>query len=170
MKRTVILMLGLVVSMGILVSCGDSSTKGINYDSGKVSMLIPEGWQSYLMPDAAGAGNPNFVMVTKGAETDADLLTVPRVDVVLAENYTQDLEQVKAMYTDIVEVEPFELAGFTWEGFSGMAGSYPAAAYFTFVGDHTLQVNMLLENGGQTISFEDADVQAIMGSIKITAE
>ncbi len=169
MKRTVILMLGLVVSAGLLVGCGNSGdtkskeVKGKVYDSGKISMLVPEGWNKYKADEGA-----NIVTVVKGA---AESTVHPKITVQFSENHIVDIEKIKSMYDDVVDAETLNLGENTWVGFTGNSFGYAMASYVSIAGKNSLQITILFENMmGEKLNFKDADVQAIIESIKTVAK
>jgi len=142
------------------------AVKGETYSAGNISATVPEGWQAFPFY-SGGEESPNTFAVHKGALNAMDMRYTPGVQIQLfpdGDGFGTDL--MKAMYENVSDLAPQTLGGFTWEGFTGVSGDIPTALMWTDAGDDNILVAVWLEMEDVTISLDDADVQAIIASIK----
>lgn len=146
----------------------NETAKGETYDAGNVSVLVPDGWKAFPVTDAFeeydGEYDPTAVQVCKGGEEEWDIFTKPYMQI----NYYPDNSMYVSSdwYDNVVELEPMQIGGYTWNGFTGTSLDYPMAVLYTD-GDVQIQVSITLENTDGKISLDDADVQAIIASIQV---
>ncbi len=161
-----------------------NTISGELYSTGIISALVPAGWRAYHGADhhnqfggkatgkATGLGNPETIHIGKGAMDTAQLITKPRIDINFHKGLYSQLEMdfMRSAYDEVTDIAPFKFGNFSWSGYLAKTFNYPYILLFTSNGKDALQVAILLENQGETISFEDADVQFIMESIAIVQE
>ena len=182
MKKLVTITLALLMTLS-LVACGNTGTggqpasepaavKGETYDAGNVSALVPDGWKAFgiqdMWADEEGAMDPDQVQIAKGAAEDYDLFSKPSV---LIQHYGADVDMMtleKEMYDEGKDLEPLEIGGRTWNGFSAKSLGTPLTVLWTGeAGSDQFQVTVWTDMGDGTITLEDADVQAIIASIAV---
>jgi len=193
MKKTLVIGLVLLLSISMLAGCGSgggsgdtgsgtqnsakteqapAGAKGETHSAGNISALVPDGWKMFPFY-SGGEESPNTFSVHKGALTALDQWSTPGVQIQLfpdGSGFGSNTQ--KDMYEDVMDLAPLTLGDYTWEGFSGLsknsAGEYvlPFAILWTDAGNDTIQVTVWLEQEGNTITLLDADVQAILTSIK----
>jgi len=177
MKRTIAVVLTLMLGISLLVGCGGGggsagSVSGEVYDAGNVSALVPKGWKVYpivdVFDDYDGEYDPNGLSINKGAKGAFDQLTTPGLQIKwYASGDGPNNEYSKAFYDDVEDLAPMTIGSRTWKGFTAVSIGYPLALLWTEEGD-IFQVTVWLENGGKKISLDDADVRAILESIQAT--
>lgn len=176
-KKVMALLLALVLCTAMLAGCGGDKgeapktvdeVKGETYDTGNISALVPNGWKAFPVSDLFdsydGEYDPTALQICKGGENDFDLFTKPYVQI----NYYPDNTMYVSSdwYDDVVDLDPMQIGGYTWNGFTCNNMDYPTAVLYTD-GDVQIQITMILENDGGKIALEDVDVQAIIASIQV---
>jgi len=146
------------------------------YDAGNVSAIVPEGWKAFPVMDVFAeeedATDPDGIQIGKGAETEWDLFSQPYV---LINYYGPDTTMMapdKEWYDEAEDIAPFTAGGYTWEGFTAKSFDLPIAMVWTDAGDgneYQVSIWLQLEEGGDSISVTDADVQAIIASVQPSA-
>ena len=163
-KKLMALLLALVLCTAMLAGCGGDKeeapktadeVKGETYDAGIVSALVPNGWKAFPVSD---------MFDEYDGENEFDLFTKPYVQI----NYYPDTSMYVSSdwYDDVVDLEAKQIGNYTWNGFTCNNMGYPTAVLYTD-GDVQIQITMILENEGNKIALEDADVQAIIASIQV---
>ena len=178
MKKVVALLLTLVLCLSLVAACGKKEAgspeevEGEVYDAGSVSALVPEGWKAFpvadFWSDDADAVDPTTFQIVKDGETEWDILTKPYVQIFYYGADTDMLTPDSSWYDDAEDLDSFTTGDYTWEGFTGKSFDVPITILWTEVGDIQYQINMCTETDDETISLEDADVQAILASIEAT--
>lgn len=178
MKKIIAILLALVLCFSLAACGGDGDktsgdttpdeVKGETYDAGNVSALVPQGWKAFpvsdLFEEYDGDNDPTAVQICKGGESEWDIFTKPYLQI----NYYPDnsLYVSKDFYDDAADLEPMQLGGRTWNGFTATSMDYPMAILWT-EGDVQIQVTVNLGTTDGTITINDADVQAIIASIQV---
>lgn len=184
-KRILIVLVAMIISTLLLSGCGkkdgaspETSGKeteditGEEINAGDVIALCPEGWLSFGVPDLFSddedATVPNKLEFRKGAK-DAEDYGTPGISITYYGENETFYELNKDDYEDSEDLGPIDFGGRTWQGFTAVDGAYKYGWLWTGTadGDEEFLVNYLCEYGGVTISIDDADVQAIISSIKI---
>ena len=182
MKRTIILLMVLVLGFSLLAGCGGkgggggdpSKVTGETYDAGNVSALVPKGWKAYpsIDPFKVGSGeddkDPNGVSIHKGAKSDFDIMSTPGVKITyFPDTVDIGIDMAKGFYDDVKDLDkPLTVGDKTWKGFYAKTGDYPILVLYIDDQPQKYQLLLWLENSGKKISIEDAEVLAIIGSIK----
>lgn len=179
-KKVWILGLILVLCLSVFAGCGkDTPTPqtpeevtGETYDAGNVSALVPTGWKAFPVSDMfdeyEGDNDPNAVQICKGGESDLDLFTKPYLHIIYSAPDEDFWEPTKDFYENTADVQSMELGGYTWQGFTATSLDEPIAVLWTQKDGYHIQVNVTLGSEDDTITLQDADVQAILASIKPT--
>jgi len=153
-------------------STGSAGVKGETHSAENISALVPEGWKAFPFY-SGGDESPNTFSIHKGALTTMDQWYTPGVQIQIfpdGSGFGSNIQ--KDMYEDVMDLAPLTLGDYTWEGFSGLSkdnsGEYtrPFALLWTDAGNDKIQVTVWLEMEEITITLLDADVQAILASIK----
>ncbi len=177
MKKILVLMLVIIMSLTLFVGCGDDSSnngdgtiKGETYNAGNVSALVPNGWKAFPVTDPFADDpttiDPDALRICKGGETETDIFSKPYLQI---NYYGEDMIFIapsKDFYDNAVDLTPFTLGELTWNGYTADSMGYPIAVIWAEKGEVQYQVNCFLGTSGGTISLEDADVKAIIESIK----
>jgi len=139
------------------------------YDTGSFKVPVPAGWKAFPQTDVfsdANSMDPNVINVVKGGQSDLDMLTKPmiRFDYYGPDRIMMGLPTLKDFYSDSTDAEPLQCGPYTWKGFT--TEEYSKMAIMAAEdGDYQYQASIYLEVEGQTISLEDADVQAILAGV-----
>lgn len=174
-------LIALLLTLSILVcfsACGGEETNpdnisGETYNAGNVSVLVPDGWKAFSVTDMwseeENATNPDQVNIVKGGKTDLDLLSKPYIQVIHYEPGSM-ITPSKEFYQSANDVESITTGSLTWEGFSatGLLDSSMIIMWTTNADGHQFQINVYDKTNDGTITMKDADVQAILASIKIS--
>lgn len=185
MKKRIALALGvLMVCTLALFGCGEKAggnsktpvsvadVTGETIDAGRVSALCPDGWESFGMPDLFSddkdAMVTNILVFRKGAKSDEDYSN-PGIKISYYGENETFYKLNKDDYGESEDLEPIELGGRTWEGFTGLDSGQKYVWLWTGTSDSNEEflINFLCEYDGVTISLDDVDVQAIIASIDI---
>lgn len=136
---------------------------GETIEAENISALVPNGWLGH---DASTAKFPNVLQIYKGAKTEADMLSKSYIQIDYFGEKKTMVTPSKDSYEDVVDLEPFEAGGRTWQGFTATSLSDPFVLLWTGEKDgDQFQVTIWLEYGDSKISLDDADTQAIIESI-----
>lgn len=172
--------------VALLVGChqGDSLSQekpvtGEMYDTGQFQILVPEPWKAIPIQDPFAAGRPvmtDCVFLRKGGESDWKVTEKPyiRIDCYGAgewENQPPD----ESLYRNVEQLPPMELGGLLWEGYTadnyqGKAKIGSQAVLWTEDGIYTYQALVWFKSGGDSISLDDGDVQAILAGVSASKE
>jgi predicted small lipoprotein YifL len=186
MKKVFVLMLALMICLAFLAGCGSkepaatdsqdtnaqaaqTEISGDVFDAGEVSALVPAGWKAFavsnIFSEEENATDPTAMQICKDAKEEWDLFSKPYLQI----NYygaDTSMEIYKDWYDDTEDLEPIKLDNYTWNGFTGKSMDYPVAVLWAEDGDDQFQVTIMLEMDDGKISVDDADVKAILASIK----
>ncbi|MCL2727553.1 MAG: hypothetical protein FWD56_04130 [Bacteroidales bacterium] len=172
MKKTLALVF--MVGMLMLIGCGGSGgsgsgkIKGETYSTELMSVLVPNGWKAFPYYKSGGTDPlPNTVGIHKGAKTMFEQMSTPGIVINYYEEAKYVMKPNKDWYEDVVEMKPFALGNYEWEGFTGVSYGNPVAIIWTTNGVEMFQLNIFLKMYDKEIAYEDADVQAIIASVSI---
>ena len=148
----------------------EANIDGDLYDAGHVMVLVPEGWKAFpetdVFAEEDGAMNPDVLNVSKGGQSDMDLFTKPYVRINYFGPSIQMGKPDASWYEDVKEVEPFTAGEHEWFGFTCDSLGTDLAILWCEEGNIQYQASIFLGSGDDTISHEDADVQAIWASVR----
>ena len=149
----------------------NSSEKSLSYDTGVIKVSIPEGWLAIdvhdIWSDDPNAIDPDQLQIAKGATSKDDLWGCCYLQI----NYSGPgtiMASAKDYYDNVVDIAPFEAAGYSWTGYECESMGYKYTIIEGKKGEEQLQVAVLKNSGDKTINFEDEDVQFIINSIETT--
>ena len=189
MKKRIALILTAVLALGLtFAACGKSGNtssassaaeggasadvKGETYDTGTFTVTVPEGWKAFPAIDVFAEGSeektdPDMLQIYKGAKEDLDILSTPGLTIYRSESLTD----ARDFYDESEDIEPVTAGDVTWTGYKATSKLTETMVYhYTIlsakIGSMDYQVSLLNENDGKTIDVADADVQAILASIK----
>ena len=146
----------------------ESATK---YDTTVFSVDVPSGWKTFAVKDMFSSDNETDatkLQIGKGAENEIDLFTHPYMYIYYYDKDSYFMEPSSDFYDEPADIEPMELGGRTWKGFTAKSLDYPIATLWTGEegGEH-FQISIWLEMSEGKIALTDADVQAIISSITV---
>lgn len=181
MKKLTAIFMAMLMAMSLLAGCGgggggDTSSnevtvKGTVFDAGNVKALVPEGWKAFEVPDAFGDGmDPDIMHIIKGGSKDTDMLSHAYIRLVYYGPDQWMMTPDKDWYEDCVDLQPFEAGGHTWNGFSGKSLDVPLTVLWTEEGNIGYQLNLLTDADQSSFKLEDADVQAILMTLRPSTE
>lgn len=182
MKRFLALCLTLVLSVGLLAGCQEEESSRRTrkekepqvqaeiFDAGNVQAMVPEGWKAFpvedLFAEQEGTNDPNVMTIIKDGKREADYFTNPYIRVNYYGPDTEMMGGLEEFYEQVTPIEPMVLGLHTWEGFTTTDYGGVMAVLWSDLDPHQYQVSIQLEvEGGDKISLEDQDVQAILKSL-----
>ena len=195
MKKIIAILLVLTM-MFTLVACGDKEEKkdtegpktsenggeennggnkeiaGETYNVGNFTVLVPEGWLEIAVDDMwsdAGATDPNKVQIIKDGASEFDILTKAYIQIDYYGSETDMMAPSSEWYEGAVDLEPIVTGDITWNGFSAVSGGNNMVALWTGEAGGPQYQATLWCNGEYSISVTDADVLAILASVKPAA-
>ena len=146
------------------------------YDAGQFQVFVPVPWKVLPVTDLSGQVKTDGVFLRKGGESDWKVTEKPyiRIDCYGAgewENQPPD----ESLYRNVEQLPPMELGGLLWEGYTadnyqGKAKIGSQAVLWTEDGIYTYQVLVWFKSGGDSISLDDGDVQAILAGVSAAKE
>lgn len=148
---------------------------GVIHDTGEFRLLVPEPWRVFPITDPFAEGRPvktDCVFLRKGGESDWKVTEKPYIRI---EYYGPDRQMEEPipdadLCRNVEELPPMQLGDLVWNGYTaddyqGRARIGRFAILWTENGDHKYQVFVWFESGGEFISLEDRDLQAILASV-----
>ncbi|MBR6825748.1 MAG: hypothetical protein IKM59_04290 [Oscillospiraceae bacterium] len=192
MKKLFALLLVLVMML-TLVACGgdkeptnDNDNKettaakddnkeitGETFNAGNFSALVPEGWMEVVVKDMwaddPNAVDPDKLQIIKDGTSEFDILTKAYVQIDYYGPETDMMAPSSEWYEGAADLEPVVAGGYTWKGFSAVSGGNPMTVLYTGEAGGPQFQATLWSNGSSTISATDADVLAILESVKPAA-
>lgn len=137
------------------------------FDSGIIRVPVPDGWQSFIGADSEGRETPKKVLVYKNV--GAPLEIFKRVGITICYFGKGELYfSPRFFYDNVRDIEPFELGGRTWQGYTCMSLGYPYTMLESYGDGTVFQVMVLMENGDDKISLDDRDVRQIIENISVS--
>ena len=187
-KKALAIMFVLAFGVCSLTACGKDDDKksdsgsgtkteapkeitGTPHDTGVIKVSVPEGWLAIdvhdMWSDDPNAIDPDQLQIAKGATSKDDLWGCCYLQI----NYSGPgtiMASAKDYYDNVVDIAPFEAAGYSWTGYECESMGYKYTIIEGKKGEEQLQVAVLKNSGDKTINFEDEDVQYIINSIETT--
>lgn len=175
-----ILAVAMTVAMAIgMCACGGggggktpANVKGKTFDTGAFSVLVPDGW---MKNDVSFNGDVDTsqLQIFKGATDSLDMWSSPSVVI----TYCKDRETAGTAMSyaetsnadTAKQLDPVKTGDYTWDAAS-VETDY--GNYIILTADEPEKFYIILEPevDDKSFSIEDADVQAILSSLKGTAE
>ena len=180
MKKTIAMLLVMILCIGMLAGCGGKKSggeapgkeesKGEIYDAGNVQMLVPEGWVAFpvmdIIAEDPNTEDPDSINICKDAKSEFDLLTKPSIQISYYGPGFDMMKPDKSWYENAEDVADMTIGKYTWTGFTADDfGGDKMAILWTEDGDHQYQAVVYLELSEGSVTLEDADVQAALGSV-----
>ncbi len=144
-----------------------ASVSGSTYETDVFSVLVPDGWTALPVKDMwnEGAMDQKKVNLVKGGTSDDDLWSKNSIKIEVADNASY------SVYTDAFssyeEVE-LKLGDYTYTGPAGeYSGGWECAMLSAVNGEGYVAGSVFYKVNDEVISLSDADVQAILASIKV---
>ena len=137
------------------------------FDSGCFCILVPEGWMAFCGIDSEGKTSPKKVHVFKDARLETDIFTHAGLTFCFFGKEDYYLSP-RFFYDDIVDMEPFTLGDYTWNGYTCTSLGYPYTMLEARRDGCVFQVMILMKNGDHSLSLSDEDVQSILTSLTQT--
>jgi len=174
MKKLLVVLLSVMLVLS-LAACGGGSVSGETYDTGNISVLVPDGWQPYQMSDMfdeyEGDMNPENLTLYKTTEEFFGL-SEPSIMIAYFDPNTTWVSP-EFVYNDPVAREEIVIGNYTWNGFDATTEdlfsgeTLPLHILYAQQDGYTVQVSLFPVASEGQFSFDDADVQAILASIAI---
>lgn len=147
---------------------------GETYDAGNFSVLVPDGWLPIVVNDMwaedPSSADPDQLKICKDAQSEMDLYTKPSVHIVYYDPGVDMMRPSPELYDEAAELDPITAGDRTWEGMTAVSQGAPLAILWTGEsGADQFQVTVWLQVEEETISLDDAAVQAILSSIQPAA-
>lgn len=137
------------------------------FDSGCFRTVVPDGWMAFCGIDSSGNATPKKVHIYKGARFQTDIFTHVGITICFFGQKDYYLSP-KFFYDNVVDMEPFVLGAYTWNGYTCTSLDYPYTMLEARQDGCVLQVMILMKNGDDALSLDDADVQAILAGLTQT--
>jgi len=135
-----------------------------SFDSGYFRINVPEGWMAFFGIDSECRTTKKKVHIFKGAKLETDLFTHAGITICFFGKQDYYLSP-KFFYDNVVDIEPFRLGAYTWNGYTCTSLSYPYTMLEAKCDGCVFQVMILMKNGEYEISLEDKDVKVILESL-----
>lgn len=136
------------------------------FDSGRFCVTVPDGWMAFCGTDSGGKITPKKVHIYKGISLQTDIFTHAGITVCFFGKEDYYLSP-RHFYENIVDMEPFPLGPYTWNGYTCTSLGYPYIMLDTEKDGYIFQVMILMKNGEHGISLDDTDVRRIIGSLTL---
>ncbi|MBE6708893.1 MAG: hypothetical protein E7578_06600 [Ruminococcaceae bacterium] len=134
------------------------------YDNGVIRLSVPEGWRTFIGSNSDGIETPKKVLVYKNVNEPLEIFLRAGITVCYfakGEFYFSP----KMFYDNVKDIDSFVLGNFEWTGYTCTSLGYPYTMLEARDDGRVFQVMVLMENGDEKISMEDADVREIIESI-----
>lgn len=142
----------------------DQVTTGEIYETEEFSVSVPEGW---VTPSMEGEVHPYKVDIFKGdAEDPLSLLKAPVLNLEYGDSDNPLTKMDKKFYEDSEDIDPIEIGGKSFSGFTAKSSGVPMTCLYAEDGDMQYQIYVWTEKEGGNISLEDADVIEIIESFQ----
>lgn len=179
MKKKMRTVLATILAFGMiagLTACdgggaGGGKVKGETYETSLMTFLVPDGWTAFPKADffeqyPDEPGDPHGLRMHKGAKDEFDQFSTPGIQIDYFETETE-MYDVKQLYEDAEDIEPFTTGDYTWEGFTATTADTDLIVIHAKE-PHKINVNIFPSLGDkEKITLKDADVQAILSNIVV---
>lgn len=144
-----------------------ASVSGSTYETDAFSVLVPDGWAAFPVKNSSGDGmDPLKLNLIKGGTSEDDLWTKNSIKIEVA-NYSASYSVYTDVYNSYEDVE-LKLGDYTYTGPAGeYSGGWECAMLSAVNGEGYVAGSVFYKVNDEVISLSDADVQAILASIKV---
>jgi len=132
-------------------------------------IAVPDGWMAFCGIDSECRTTQKKVHIFKDAKLETDIFTHAGITVCFFGRQDTYISP-RFFYDNTVDIEPFRLGAYTWNGYTCTSFGYPYTMLEAKQDGCVFQVMILEKNGEYEISLADADVQAILASLTQTGE
>lgn len=143
------------------------------YDAGEVTVDVPNGWLAFRNIDVHaeenGALSTRSVTVCKGATSELDMFSKPYVKLDYQGENIYLSRPMRDFYDNVVDLDPVDLGGHTWEAFSCDSMGTPLVILYVDEGDDQFMATICCGTGDDAISLEDEQVKRIIDSYTVKA-
>ena len=137
------------------------------FDNGILRVQVPSGWGLFYGIDSDGKITPKKVHVYKDAKIETDIFTHAGITICFFDRQDSYLSP-KFFYDNVVDMKPFNLGSYTWDGYTCTSLGYPYTMLEAKHDGCVFQVMILMENGEHKLSLDDADVISVLESLTQT--
>lgn len=137
------------------------------FDNGILRVRVPPDWGLFYGIDSDGKITPKKVHVYKDAKIETDIFTHAGITICFFDRQDSYLSP-KFFYDNAVDIEPFNLGSYTWDGYTCTSLGYPYTMLEAKHDGCVFQVMILMENGEHKLSLDDADVISVLESLTQT--
>lgn len=134
------------------------------FDNGNLRVLVPSGWKLFYGIDSECRTTQKKVHICKGAKLETDIFTHAGITICFFDRQDYYFSP-KSIYDNVVDVEPFNLGAYTWNGYTCTSLGYPYTMLEAKHDGCVFQVMILMKNGEHEISIDDADVKTILETL-----
>lgn len=149
----------------------EKETAYTTFDAGEVTVDVPDGWLAFqnidIHADDPGTLSKRSVTVCKGATSEMDMFTKPYVKIDYQGENIYLAPPMRDFYDKVVDLEPIELGGHNWEGFSCDSMGYPIVMLYVDEGDDQFLVTISCGLDDDAISLDDEEVIRIIESFTV---
>lgn len=137
------------------------------FDNGILRVLVPSGWKLFYGIDSECRTTQKKVHICKDAKLETDIFTHASITICFFGKQDYYLSP-KFIYDNVAEMEAFTFGAYTWNGYTCTSLGYPYTMLEAKHDGCVFQVMILMKNGEQEISLDDADVKIILESLTQT--
>lgn len=119
-----------------------------------------------LWAETPNTKDPDKLKFNKGAQTEDDQHVTPGMEIRYYGVDSTFFRPEKDRFDNPKVLAPLKIGRRTWEGIAGLESGNKQELIWAEDGDDEFLIAILLEYGGKKIPLQDADVQAIIASIK----
>lgn len=134
------------------------------FDNGILRAFVPSGWKLFYGIDSDGNTSPKKLHIYKDAQTESDIFSKAGITVCFY-GKNEIFLSTRDFYDNVRDIEPFELGGHLWNGFTCTSFDYPYTMLEAKHNGCVFQMMILMKNGEHEISLDDADVKTILENI-----
>ncbi|MBQ7047712.1 MAG: hypothetical protein IJN86_02075, partial [Clostridia bacterium] len=172
--RCIFLILAIIMCVSAFAACGSSGEDGDSskndstnasenggnpepneaytlYDAGEVTVDVPNGWLAFRNIDVHaeenGALSTRSVTVCKGATSELDMFSKPYVKLDYQGENIYLSRPMRDFYDNVVDLDPVDLGGHTWEAFSCDSMGTPLVILYVDEGDDQFMVTVCCGTG-----------------------
>ena len=134
------------------------------FDSEYFRIIVPVGWMAFFGIDSECRTTQKKVHICKDAKLETDIFTHVSITICFFDRQDYYLSP-KFIYDNVADMEAFTLGAYTWNGYTSTSLGYPYTMLEAKQDGCVFQVMILMKNGEQEISLDDADVKIILESL-----